>query len=314
MPGRRDIAVKQSIPQHLRYTINQFNREFPTDDACLAYIAEQRYPGGIAHCEKCQKETKHHHINGRTAYSCDYCGTHIYPLAGTIFEKSTTSLRLWFHAMFQMGSTRCGISAKQIQRETGVTYKTAWRMFKQIRSLMSDGDLQLEGPTVEMDETYFGGRLKAGKGGRGRLKNKTRIAGIVERKGKIVAKTATETGNNQLLRLAGEHILPDSTVYTDEYAAYNKLADLKKDGKPLGYTHRRIHHASKVYVMGDVHTNTVEGFWSLLKRGIGGVYHAVSQKYLQTYLDEYTFRYNRRDQGNLIFKSILEQVSRRAVD
>ncbi len=313
MAGRKDIIVKQSIPQHLRYTINQFNREFPTDDACLAYIAEQRYPGGIAHCEKCQKDTKHHHINGRTAYSCDHCGTHIYPLAGTIFEKTTTSLRLWFYAMYLMGSTRCGISAKQIQRETGVTYKTAWRMFKQIRSLMSDGDLQLEGDRVEMDETYIGGRVRGGLRGHGvRMRNKTRVAGIVERKGKIIAKTATETGGKQLLDMAAA--LPDSTVYTDEYMAYNNLADLKKDGKPLGYQHRRIHHASKVYVVGDVHTNTVEGFWSLLKRGIGGVYHAVSQKYLQTYLDEYTFRYNRRDQSNLIFKSILEQVAKRAVD
>jgi transposase len=314
MPGRKDIAVKQSIPLHLRYSVQDFNREFPDDDACLMYIFEQRWPGGIAHCEKCKKETKHHRVTGRTAFACDRCGWHIYPLAGTIFEKSSTSLQKWFHAMYQMGSTRCGISAKQIQRETSVTYKTAWRMFKQIRSLLSDGDLQLEGPTVEMDETYIGGRLRIGSAGRRRMRNKTRVAGIVERKGKIVAKTATETGGKQLLDLAGAHILPESTVYTDEYMAYNNLADLKKDGKPLGYTHKRIHHASKIYVVGDVHTNTVEGFWSLLKRGIGGVYHSVSQKYLQTYLDEYTFRYNRRDQGNLIFKSILEQVSRRAVD
>jgi transposase len=314
MPGRRDIAVKQSIPQHLRYSFQDFMREFPNDEACLMYVFEQRWPGGIAHCEKCKKETKHHHVTGRTAFACDRCGWHIYPLAGTIFEKSSTSLQKWFHAMYQMGSTRCGISAKQIQRETSVTYKTAWRMFKQIRSLMSDGDLQLEGSSVEMDETYMGGRLRIGSAGRGRLRNKTRVAGIVERKGKIIAKIATETGNQQLLNLAAEHILPESTVYTDEYRAYNALGELKKDGKPLGYQHRRIHHASRVYVMGDIHTNTVEGFWSLLKRGIGGVYHAVSQKYLQTYLDEYTFRYNRRDQGNLIFRSILEQVSKRAVD
>jgi transposase len=105
-----------------------------------------------------------------------------------------------------------------------------------------------------------------------------------------------------------EHVLPSSTVYTDELNAYNTV------GKHKQYDHRRIHHSSKVYVVGDIHTNSVEGFWSLLKRGIGGVYHAVSQKYLQTYLDEYSFRYNRRDQGNLIFKSILEQVSKRAVD
>jgi transposase len=267
MLGRRDIAVKQSIPQHLRYTISQFNAEFATDDACLEYIKEQRWPGGVAHCEKCQKETKHHRITGRTAYSCDRCGTHIYPLAGTIFEKTSTSLRLWFHAMYQMGSTRCGISAKQIQRETGVTYKTAWRMFKQIRSLMSEGDLQLEGSSVEMDETYYGGRVR-GQGKGIQKRNKVRVAGIAERKGKVIAKTAQQVGSQQLLDMASAHILPDSTVYTDEHMAYNHL------GK-MGYQHKRIHHSAKVYVMGDIHTNTIEGFSSLVKRGIGGVYHLV---------------------------------------
>lgn len=146
---------RQTIPKHLRYTINQFNKDFPTDDACLEYVKEQRWAGGVTLCAKCGVERKHYRVTGRTAYACDHCGNHIYPLAGTIFEKSSTSLRLWFHAMYQMGSTRCGISAKQIQRETGVTYKTAWRMFKQIRSLMSEPDMQLEGEAVEMDETYF---------------------------------------------------------------------------------------------------------------------------------------------------------------
>jgi len=312
MAGRKDIIAKQSIPQHLRYSFEDFLRQFPNDDACIEHIKEQRWPKGITYCEKCKAEKKHHRVTDRTAYACETCGWHIYPLAGTILEKTTTSLRTWFYAMYLMGSTRCGISAKQIQRETSVTYKTAWRMFKQIRSLLCE-DIKLEGPT-EMDETYFGGRVKGGLRGVGKRMNKTRIAGIVERKGKVVARTATERGNNQLLELAKEFILPESTVYTDEYAAYNNLDKATKDGKPLGYNHRRIHHASKIYVVGDIHTNTVEGFWSLIKRGIGGVYHAVSQEYLQTYLDEYTFRYNRRDQGNLIFKSILEQVSKRAVD
>jgi len=309
MPGRKDIAVKQSIPPALRYSFEDFLRQFPDNDACLEHIKEQRWPNGITYCETCKADKKHHRVSGRTAYACETCGWHIYPLAGTILEKTTTSLRTWFYAMYLMGSTRCGISAKQIQRETSVTYKTAWRMFKQIRSLLCE-ELQLEGP-AEMDETYFGGRLHQGKGPR--LQNKTRIVGMVERKGKVVAKTAIETGSQQLLKLAAEHILPDSTVYTDEYKAYNTLEKLKKDGKPLGYQHRRIHHAAKVYVMGDIHTNTVEGFWSLIKRGIGGVYHSVSQKYLQTYLDEYSWRYNRRDQGNLIFHSILAEVSSRAV-
>ncbi len=130
----REIGVKLSIPKHLRYTFEDFNEEFPTDDSCLEYIKEKRFPGGITICEKCRKDTKHHRIAGRTAYSCQSCGTQVYPLAGTVFEKSTTSLRVWFYTMYLMGSTRCGISAKQIQRETGVTYKTAWRMFKQIRT------------------------------------------------------------------------------------------------------------------------------------------------------------------------------------
>lgn len=313
--ARVDIKVKQSIPQHLRYTVEHFNAEFPNDDACLEHIKEERFPGGVTKCDKCGVERKHYRVTGRTAYACDHCGNHIYPLTGTIFEKSTTSLRLWFYAMYLMGSTRCGISAKQIQRETGVTYKTAWRMFKQIRSLLGE-DLQLEGPTVEMDEMYYGGVRKGGTGRpmRGDRK-KTPVVGIVERKGHVVAKAAKDVSGNTLLGMVREHVLPESTVYTDELYGYDGVSNiLDKSGAPAGYRHRRIKHSAKVYVIGDIHTNTVEGFWSLIKRGIGGVYHSVSQKYLQSYLDEYSFRYNRRDQGNLLFKSILEQVSQRAVD
>lgn len=148
--------VKQSIAKNLRYTVDSFNAQFPDDAACLEWLKEQRYPGGLAYCEKCDKDRKHHKVSGRPAYACDYCGSMISPMAGTIFEKSTTSLRLWFYAMYLMSATRCGISAKQIQRETGVTYKTAWRMFKQIRTLMSE-DISLEGEAVECDETYVGG-------------------------------------------------------------------------------------------------------------------------------------------------------------
>ena len=117
---------------------------------------------GVTDCPKCEKPRKHYRVTGRTAYACETCGNHIYPLAGTIFEKSSTSLRIWFHAMYLIGSTRCGISAKQIQRETGVTYKSAWRMFHQIRKLMAE-EIQLGGegtPGVEMDEMYHGGRRK----------------------------------------------------------------------------------------------------------------------------------------------------------
>jgi len=130
------MKARQTIPAHLRYTINDFNVQFPTDAACLEHLKEQRYPGGVTYCTTCKQDRKHYRINGRPVYSCDHCGTQISPMAGTIFEKSSTSLRLWYYAMYLMASTRCGISAKQIQRETGVTYKTAWRMGQQIRLLM----------------------------------------------------------------------------------------------------------------------------------------------------------------------------------
>jgi len=297
------MKAKQSIPKHLRYTVQQFNAEFPNDDACLEYVKEQRWPGGVTECAKCQRERKHYRVSKRTAYACDHCGNHIYPLAGTIFEKSTTSLRLWFYAMYLMGSTRCGISAKQIQRETGVTYKTAWRMFRQIRTLMSDGDLQLEGSTVEMDETYMGGKRRNGRRGRPGAKDRKKVCvvGMVERGGRALAVVANDATRETLHGIAQERILPSSTVFTDEWTGYEGL-------DKVGYRHKRINHSAGVYVMGECHTNSIDGFWSLIKRGIGGVYHAVSRKYLQTYLNEYCFRYNRRHMGNQQFREILARV------
>jgi len=298
---------RQTIPKELRYTRNDFDRDFPTDDACLEQIKEQRFPGGMAACEKCEGPRKHYRVAGRTAFACATCGNHIYPLVGTIFEKSTTSLRIWFQAMYLMGSTRCGISAKQIQRETGVTYKTAWRMFRQIRSLLSEPDTQLEGLKIEVDEMYHGGRRKNGRGRPMRGdKQKTPVVGAVERNGRVIARVAENVTAETLQGFVKEYVLPKSTVFTDEFSSYKGLDRIEG----MDYEHRRINHEAKVYVSGDIHTNTIEGFWSLVKRGIGGVYHSVSQKYLQSYLNEYSFRYNHRACGNLIFPMLLERASR----
>src|ERR1043166_1302386 len=213
---------RQTIPKHLRYTIQDFNRQFPTDESCLEHLKEQRFPGGITYCETCQQDRKHHPITGRPVYSCGYCGTQISPMAGTIFEHSSTSLRLWYYAMYLMASTRCGISAKQIQRETGVTYKTAWRMFRQIRSLLSETDMQLEGEAIEMDEMYYGGTSKghSGRPMRGD-KQKTPVIGIVERSGKrgvgrVKAMATPDVTSERVIGIVHEHILPKSTVFTDE--------------------------------------------------------------------------------------------------
>jgi transposase len=220
---------RQTIPKELRYTIEDFNRQFPTDDACFEHLREQRFPDGIAYCQTCKGERQHHRIKGRPVYACDECLTQISPMAGTIFEHSSTSLRLWYYAMYLMASTRCGISAKQIQRETGVTYKTAWRMFRQIRSLLSESDMQLEGSAIEMDETYYGGKRKGqfGRPMRGD-KKKSPVIGMVERStnkrlGRVKALATPDVTTKQVVDLVHEYILPKSTVFTDEYGIYNSL-------------------------------------------------------------------------------------------
>lgn len=172
--------------------------------------------------------------------------------------------------MYQMGSTRCGISAKQIQGETRVTYKTAWRMFKQGRSLMPDGDLQLEGPTVEMDEAYFGGKRKGGTGRPMRGDEvKTPHHRDLERKGRVLAKVGNDVSGASLPQAYLEWLgnmccqrvrfIPMSSLATTGIKSVQR-----KDGQgKAGYQHRRINHSSKIYVVGDIHTNPVEGFWSL---------------------------------------------------
>lgn len=281
-----------------RYTISQFNQDFPTDEACLEWLKNHLYPDGIF-CKKCNRVTKHHKIAHRPSYSCDFCGHHVHPTSGTIFEKSTTPLKLWFHAIFLMSSTRCGISAKQIERETGVTYKTAWRMFNKIRKLLSEKQNPLSGE-VEVDETYIGG-ARHGKRGRG-AEGKTPVVGAAQRKGRVIAKAVPHVKRSTLVPFMHKQVSPNAILYTDEFPAYNHMAR-------LGYRHLRVEHGAKVFAQGNIHTNSIEGFWSLVKRGISGVYHAVSPKYLQSYLDEYTFRYNHRADETAMFLTVLRQIS-----
>lgn len=289
----------------LPYTLKEFQKQFPDDATCLEWLKNRLYPEGIF-CDTCQAVTKHHRVKSRPSYSCDHCGHHVHPTADTIFHKSPTPLTTWFYAVYLMASTRCGISAKQIQRETGVTYKTAWRMFKQIRSMLVDdkpNPIGGFGRKVEMDETYYGSRTE---GTRGRGTKKTPVVGMVQRKGEVRAYVAADVKQDTLRGLIKEHVLPRTMVFTDDFKSYNGL-----DAR--GYTHRRINHGEKVYVNGDVHTNTIEGFWSLIKRGIGGVYHNVGRHYLQTYLNEYSFRYNRRFDVQPMFVSFLHQIEKHDV-
>jgi transposase len=305
MPNRNHAESKAR-----KFTIRDFDAMFPTDAACLEWLKTHLYPDGI-HCEKCGKVTKHYRVESRPSYSCEFCGHHVHPMADTIYHKSPTSLRLWFYAVYLMASTRCGISAKQIQRETGVTYKTAWRMFKQIRSMLNEGDdgAPLSGK-VEADETFVGGRArnkhKDKKIGQTRgPAGKTIVAGVVERQGKVYAKKVASISKANLIGFIKEKVLPSSIVYTDELHIYEGLPQ-------EGYGHEVVSHIRGVYVDGEAHTQTIDGFWSLVKNGIRGVYHSVSDKYLDTYLNEYAFRYNRRNMESPMFKAFLGRIRKSA--
>lgn len=301
-----------NLPPERKYTFKDFERDFRDDAACMAWLVEFLYPLGI-HCLKCGEVRPHAQLKARPkVWTCDYCGTQTHPTAGTIFHKSSTSLKTWFHAIFLMSATRCGISAMQLMRETGVTYKTAWRMFNLIRKMLHEDVRDLRG-SVEVDETYIGGKKRGrvywnlNRGGA----LKSAVGGAVERGkgGRVSAYVMEGRGLWEMTDPVRERVLPETMIYTDEAPQYKRLTKMG-----MGWQHRRIHHAARVYVKGDIHTNTIEGFWSLVKRGISGVYHSVSKKHLQGYLDEYSFRYSHREDDRPMFSVFKTQISQGFVE
>ena len=197
-----------------------------------------------------------------------------------------------------MSTSKNGVSAKEIQRQTGVTYKTAWRMQRQIRLLMKPGNDPLKG-TVEIDDTYVGG-MRPGKRGRG-ASGKTPILGMVERKGAVKASVVDDLKKRTVKPIILDGIEKDSEVFTDEFLSY-------RDIKKYDFDHDVVKHHIKEYVRGNVHTNTIEGFWSQLKRSIHGTYHSVSPQHLQLYVDEFAWRYNHRKSPTSLFELLLRKV------
>jgi transposase len=267
----------------MRYTFAKFRAEYPGDEACLKAVLENRYGNTCPRCGVIG--VKWHPITGRKGFVCSECDRHVYPLADTIFRKSETSLWNWFYAIYQFSVAKNGISAKELERTLGVTYKTAWRMAKQIRLLMEqDGDmLGGGGETVEVDETYIGGKHERRFG----HSKKQIVFGMVERDGVVKAKHVKSSGSRVLLPEIEAGIAPKALINSDEYRIYKTL-------KRRGYSHATVNHSKLEYVRCIAHTNTIEGFWSQLKRSIDGSYHAVSPKYLQSYVNEFVFRYNHR--------------------
>jgi transposase len=291
---------RQTVPKQQKYTVTDFQREFPSDDACLEFVKEQRWPGGVVLCVMCGEKRKHYRVTGRMAYACQGCGNHAFPLAGTIFHKSTTPLLTWFFVIRLMASTRVGVSAKHIQRETGVTYKTAWRMMKQVRQLMGE-DIKLSSP-VEMDEAYFGGS-DSNKHSHLRKGGKAPVLGIVERQGRVVARVMPDVKKVSVLPVVAEVLHPRTMIYTDGAVVFEQLQWMGQNHK-----HKAVNH-SIGHRQGYAHTNTIDGFWSLVKRGLAGVYYQVGADYLQSYLNEYAFRYNRRQVMRPMFRQLAERTT-----
>ena len=289
-----------------KLTVRQFFEQYPTDDACLEHVMEVRY--GLRHvCEHCGQEATFHKLANRKAYSCAKCGHHVYPCAGTIFQDSRTSLQTWFYAIYLFCVTRHGVSGKELERSLGVTYKTAWRMGQQIRQLMAaaDGFTMLQGH-VELDEAYVGGVRHGGKRGRG-AEGKTIVFGMVERDGRMAAEVIPNVKKDTLRKVTLRNVEPGSIVSTDELMSYGLL-------KGDGYTHGQVKHGRKEYAYYDYrhgvthHVNHVESFWRLFKKSVASTHIHVSQKYMDRYLREFTFRANHREMRNAMFDLLIGAV------
>ena len=298
---------KQPKPVH-QLTADEFDQLFPDENACRAYLVARRWPEGI-HCPRCGAENPHALPNNEWHWQCYQCApqtsyrfSHI---TGTIFENTNKPLRDWFRVTHLMLTSKKGMSALQIMRFLGFgSYKTAWLMCHKIRTALVE-DIEQLGGIVEVDETFVGGLAKnrhkdkrghgGGTGGIG--SGKTPIVGAVRRKGNVVARVVNNVRADTLTAFVQEAVSDKvSLLCTDQWVGYRGL-----DGQ---YPHAVVDHAKGQYVVGAVHTQTIEGFWSLIKRGCVGTFHKVSRKYLPLYVAEFQFRYNNRENADIFGEAI----------
>ncbi|HEY4897539.1 MAG TPA: IS1595 family transposase [Solirubrobacteraceae bacterium] len=314
---------KRSKSSESSYSLMEFVKAFPDDAACLNWLWRTRFSddGEHAYCAKCKQERvfkRYATAQRRHSWTCTGCGKHVSVTAGTIYEGSATSLHLWFYAGYLMTSTRCGLSAKQLEREIGVTYKTAWRMLNKLRNIaMADDSGPLSGD-VEVDEASVDGKPRKPHGynryapppnlnrrseaQKLRERSRATIFAAVERGGRIKATVLPSRRGPGLKKQVIEWVEPTSIIITDEWPAYNGLDQ-------HFISHSRINHGTGVYVEGDTHTNTIEGFFGHLKPSIKGTYRKVSHKWLQGYLNEFVWRRNARLTPDAMFEQLLRRAS-----
>lgn len=281
--------------------IRDFQKRFPTEDVCLEHLMRVRF-GDRLTCFKCFKDARYYRVKARRSFECEHCGYRVYPTAGTPFGLTRTPLRDWFYVMFLFCSSRNGVAAKEVQRQLGVTYKTAWRMCRLIREYMGyvDGDYPVggHGKTVEADETFIGGKDKLGED------DKAIVFGVIERAGDVITRHIPNRGAAHIVPNVVRRVKPSSKINTDDWSGYQPLTERH------GFELETVNHSEKEYVRDDVHTNTIESFWANVKRGINGTYVWVSKKYLQTYLREFEYRHNLRKMSYLMVDCLLRGFSK----
>ena len=286
-------------------TLLDLTQMFDTDDKCREILTKLRWPHGVE-CPRC----KHQNvlwIQSRKQFDCRECEYQFSATSGTIFNDSHLPLQTWFMAVLLLVEARKGFSANQMKRTIGVSYKTAWYLCHRIRAAMKEVDQPMLDGTVEMDETYLGGRQHRGRGWNTPDNNKEIVIGIRQRGGDLRFFHASDAKSGTLAKYIQENISADVEVMvTDEMPAYPKAMI---GAGVYGSKHKTIRHRDKVYVDGDIHTNTVESAFSLLKRGIMGSWHKISAKHLPAYLDEMTFRFNRRKRADIFVDTLRHMVT-----
>lgn len=306
MSRQRESQAGKQVSNVQAFSVREFFARFPNDEACLEHIMSVRC--GLRHtCRKCGvADATFHRLAKRPAYACAHCGDHVYPCAGTVFQDSRTPLTVWFYAIYLFVTTRHGVSGKELQRQLGVTYKTAYRIGMQIRRLMANAEefTALKGH-VEIDEHFHGGRMPRTEGNP--RDNKTIIVGMKERGGPFRAEVAPDTKTATLRKIVLENVQPKTTVSTDEHHGYRLLSG-------ADYDHGSVNHHRKEWAKTDPETGVrhhvahVESFWRLFKYSVRSTHIHVSPKHMQRYLDEFTFRSNHREMKNAMFDLLIGAV------
>lgn len=312
MKMKRDERSPKFTPQ---MTIGQFERMFPNEDECRLYLISRRWPNGVA-CPRCEKPDNVYALAKPWHWECsnpDCRKGNAYRFSltvKTIFENTKYPLRVWFHVLYLMLTSKKGISALQIHRMIGSgSYSTAFYMCHRLRAAMKDPEFRQLMGIVEVDETYIGGKAANMHASKRRAldlagtKGKIPVIGAIARKGNVVCKMIENTDTFTLDSFVRKAVNRERVdlIATDEHSGYRLLG---MGGDQFSLPHDVIRHSSGEYVRGIVHTNTIEGFWSLFKRGIMGSYHSVSKKYLPLYLAEFQFRYNNRHTEDIFGKAI----------